>query len=84
MSKFIRLSNFLFNLNDIQQIVIKPNKYLVHVTGKQINGYFGLFGIGYIQSYTNEIEVCKTAHSSDYKIMTDWINTHYPVDKDMK
>jgi hypothetical protein len=83
MSKFIRLSTFLLNTNDIQKIMITPNNYCIHVVGKQISGFsynFGLFGTGYIQSYTSEIEVCKTKHSKDYKIVTEWMNQNYPLD----
>ena len=82
MSKFIRLSTFLVNTNDIQRIMITPHNYCIHVVGKQINGVtFSVagFGIGNIHSYTSEIEVCKTKNSTDYKIMTDWINKNYPM-----
>jgi hypothetical protein len=29
MSKFIKLTNFLLNTNDIHKIVIQPNKYYI-------------------------------------------------------
>jgi hypothetical protein len=77
MSKFIKFTNFLLNTNDIHQIVIKPNKYCFHIVSKKMNGFYsgvGVFGFGNISSYTYEIEVCKTNHSTDYKIATDWIN----------
>jgi hypothetical protein len=32
------------------------------------------FGIGTMSSYTSEIEVCETKHSTDYKILSDWID----------
>ena len=83
MSKFIRLSTFLVNTNDIQKIMITPNNYCIHLVGKQINGLtcnIAGFGVGNIHSYTGQIEVCKTKHSIDYKIMTDWINKNYPMD----
>jgi hypothetical protein len=32
------------------------------------------FGLGYIFSYNYEFEVCETNHSTDYKIVTDWID----------
>lgn len=83
MSRFIRLSTFLVNTNDIHQIIIKPNHYCIHVVGKQMDGFmfnFAGFGTGYIYPYTHKIEVCKTKHSIDYKIMTDWIDQHYPMD----
>jgi len=77
MSKFIKLTNFLLNANDIHKIVIQPNKYFIHIVSKQINGFnCGLYGwsIGNINSYTFEIEVCKEKNSIDYKILSDWIN----------
>ena len=77
MAKFIKFTNFLLNTSDIHRIVIKPNKYLIYVFGKKIDGFswsFGGFGIGNIYSYTDEIEVCETKHSTDYKIVSDWIN----------
>ena len=77
MSKFIKLTNFLLNTHDIHQIVIQPNKYYIHIASKKINGFnwaiYG-FGLGNISSYTSEIEVCETKHSTDYKIVSDWIS----------
>lgn len=77
MSKFIKLTNFLLNTNDIHKIVILPNKYYIHIVSKNIDGFnwgFGVFGFGNISSYTSEIEVCETKHSIDYKIVSDWIS----------
>jgi hypothetical protein len=77
MSKFIRLTNFLFNTNDIHKIIISPNKYYIHIVNKQIRGFnvtFGGFGSGYIYSHTDIIEVCKDEHNTDYNIVSNWIN----------
>ena len=77
MKNFIRLTNMLLNTRDINMILIKPNKYYIHITSKKFDGYiwnFGGFGFGNISSYNNTIEVCEINHSIDYKIMTDWIN----------
>ena len=77
MSKFIKLTNFLLNTNDIHKIVIQPNKYYIHFVSKKIDGFnwsIGGFGIGTISSYSSEIEVCEKKHSTDYKIVTDWIS----------
>ncbi len=70
MSKFLKLSNFLVNTNDIHKIVIKPNKYIIHITSKKIFGFIP----GFISSYTSEVEVCEKKHSNDYKIISDWIS----------
>ena len=73
MSKFIKLTNFLLNTNDIHKIVIQPNKYYIHIVGKKIVGFNWGIGLGNISSYTSEIEVCETKHSIDYKIVSNWI-----------
>jgi hypothetical protein len=77
MSRFIKLTNFIINTNNIHSIIIKPNKYTIHITSKQFDGYswsFAGFGAGSISSFTSEIEVCKNEHSIDYKIVSDWID----------
>lgn len=73
MSKFIKLTNFLLNTNDIHKIIIRPNKYLIYIAGKQIYGV-SLFGTGKITSYDSEFEVCERKHPTDYKIVSDWIS----------
>jgi hypothetical protein len=76
MSKFIKLTNLIVNVNYIQTIVIKPNKYYINVITNKFDGSnwnVPGFGIGTISSYNYEIEVCETKHSSDYKIVSDWI-----------
>jgi len=77
MSKFIKLTSCLLYTNDIHKIVIQPNKYYIHIMSKKMDGlYWGIggFGLGNISSYTSEIEVCEMKHSTDYKIVTDWID----------
>jgi hypothetical protein len=77
MSKFIKLTNFVFNTNDLHKIVIQPNKYYIHIVGKKIDGFIwsiGGFGFGNISSFTYEIEVCETKHPTDYKIVSNWIS----------
>jgi len=77
MSKFIKLTNIIVNVNYIQSIVIKPNKYYINIITNSFDGsnWSGPgFGIGTISSYNYKIEVCETVNSSDYKIVSDWIN----------
>jgi len=77
MSKFIKLTKFLLNTNDIHKIVIQPNKYYIHIVSKKIDGFnwgIGCFNIGNISSYISEIEVCETKHLTDYKMVSDWIS----------
>ena len=77
MSKFLKLTTFLFNTNDIHKIVILPNKYCIHIVSKKVTGFnwvFYGFGVGNISSYASKIEVCETKNSIDYKIVSDWIS----------
>ena len=41
---------------------------------KKMEGFNRGFGLVYISSYSYEFEVCETKHTTDYKIVTDWIN----------
>ena len=78
MSRFLKLTNIIFNTNDIHKIVIEPNKYFIYIVSKQIDGMvitiYGGFGGGHIHSTTSMFEICETKHSTDYKIMSEWIN----------
>jgi hypothetical protein len=76
MSNFIKFTSLILNINCIQSIVIKPNKYYINVVA---NNYQGskLFGTGNISSYISKIEVCETKNYIDYKILSDWINNNY-------
>ena len=38
MSKFIKLTNFIININYIHSIVIKPNKYHINVLSNKFDG----------------------------------------------
>jgi hypothetical protein len=77
MSKFIKLTNVIINTNNVYSIVIAPNKYTIHMVSKYFSGlnwsFYG-FGVGSISSHTSEIEVCKIKHSTDYKMVSDWID----------
>ena len=77
MSKFIKLTNFMLNVNDVHKIVIHPNKYCIHIITKRIYGLnfgVGWFGLGNISSHDYEFEVCEKEHSTDYKLVSDWID----------
>jgi len=75
MSKFIKLTNLIININYIQTIVIKPNKYYINVMSNKFDGS-NWIAIGNVSSDNSEIEVCETKHSSDYKKISDWIDKH--------
>jgi hypothetical protein len=78
MSKFINLTNLIININYIHSIVIKPNKYYIHVMSNKFNGSrWSIHGFGIVHSplyNSSAIEVCKIEHSTDYKIVSDWIS----------
>lgn len=79
MSKFLRLTNLIININHIHTIDIKPNKYFINIVSNQFNGLQWTaagFGFGQISSDNYEIEVCETKHSYDYKIVSDFIDKH--------
>ena len=69
----------LINANSINKILIQPNKYIIQIIDKEINGGGFLlagFGYGNITSYSvnYDIEVCRTEHATDYKIVSEWIH----------
>ena len=77
MSKFIKFTNAILNTNDIHKIVIQPNKYIIHIVSKKIDGFnwgIGGFGLGVISSHCSEIEICKNEHPTNYKLLSDWID----------
>jgi hypothetical protein len=72
MSRFLKLTNYIFNTNDLHKIVIHPDKYRIHIINKKMEVFF-ILGTGAIQSDSFEFDVCKTTHSTDYDLVTDWI-----------
>ena len=62
MTKFLKLTNFVLNTNDIHKIVIQPNKYLFHIMSKKMDGFswgIGLFSLGNISSYSYDLRYVK-------------------------
>jgi hypothetical protein len=66
--KFIRLTNFIINPLQLSMIIVKENKYYMHMM--RGNGTI-LFGWGRFEC--DEIEVCKKNNPDDYKIVSEWI-----------
>jgi hypothetical protein len=65
------------NTNGIIQIVIKPNKYYIHMKANEFSGnmwQMGIIGLGAISTDRRVIEVCETVHSTDYKTVSEWIS----------
>ena len=76
MSRFMKLTQFVFNTNDIHKIVIQPNKYTLHIVSKNLDGFYWSIcgtGSGSFNSHVSEIEVCKFKHATDYKKVSDWM-----------
>ena len=79
MSKFLKLTGWIININYIHSIKIKPNKYFINVVSNTFDGLaFSIIGFGIcdIASHQYAIEVCENNNSIDYKIVSDWIDNH--------
>lgn len=77
MSRFIKLTTLVLNIDYVRKITIQPKIYTIHLVNRDIFGHIGLcYGSGYgmISSSSGEIEVCETKHPIDYKIVTEWLN----------
>ena len=77
MSRFLKLTNMIINTNDIHKILIYPNKYDIYIVSKKIDGFSwscNIFGFGNISTHESQIQVCETKHSTDYKIVSEWIS----------
>lgn len=72
MCRFLILTNIIINKNVIHHIVTHKDKFIIHLMTNKTHGLL-VFGVGGHESYNTEVEICKTKHSSDYKIVTDWI-----------
>lgn len=75
----MKLTNIIINTNCIHSIIKKQNTYLIQVMSNKLHGECVSFlgsGLGTISSHNSEIEICKTKHPNDYKIVSDWIDIH--------
>jgi hypothetical protein len=72
MSRFLRLTNFLININQIRKIEMPPGAYKIHLIPTEVTG-FTLFGSGSFQSSAECYTVSEKDHILDYKIVSDWI-----------
>ena len=74
-SRFLRLTKFLINVNQIRRIDINPGVYKIHLMPSEFSG-FTLVGSGTFQSSTETYTTTEKDHSTDYKIISDWINNN--------
>ena len=72
MSRFLRLTNMLLNVNQIRLIEITPDKYKIRMIAHHISG-FTFFGSGGFDSYNHDFNCCKKENSIDYKIISEWL-----------
>ena len=73
MSKFIKLTSLIINTNQLNSILIKPDKYILYANNR-INGYLFFMG-GTISSDDEILEICAITEPSDYQIIKTWIYT---------
>jgi len=74
-SRFLRLTHFLLNVNQIRRIDINPGVYKIHLIPSEFSG-FTLVGSGSFQSSAETYTATEKDHSTDYKIISDWINNN--------
>ena len=73
--KFIRLTNSVLNIQHINKISIKLNKYYINY-GNKIDGSGWLFDLSGLMNIVSseEIEICKIKNPDDYITITNLIN----------
>ncbi len=75
MKQFIKLSQFIININHIKNIYILPEKkYYIYIASHSFSG-FCFYGTGILSSDDEKIIVCHKKTPHDYNTITDWINS---------
>ena len=72
MSRFIRLTHFLINVNQIRKIDINPHEYKIHLIPSELSGFM-LLGSGTFQSAAERYTVSEKENETDYKMISEWI-----------
>ena len=80
-SRFLRLTNFLVNVNQIRRIEIHPGAYKIHLIHDDLKGVT-FMGTGYFTSQSESYTATEKDHITDYKIIADWINNNENNKKD--
>jgi len=70
MKQFIKLTSRILNKLHIVEIKKTPNKYFIHMSNNDINGFI-LCASGVVTTRFNIIEICEEKHNLDYHIITD-------------
>lgn len=71
-SRFLRLTSFLINVNQIRRIDINPGVYKIHLIPNEFSG-FTLVGSGTFQSSAETYTATEKDNIIDYKLISDWI-----------
>ena len=74
-ARFLRLTNFLVNVNQIRRIEIHPGAYKIHLIHDDLKGVT-FMGTGYFTSQSESYTATEKDHITDYKIIADWINNN--------
>lgn len=82
MSKFLKLTCLIINVNRINKILIStnPNKYHISLNNK-INGFIS-FSFGVVHTEVDKIDISEEENFIDYNIVSKWINdgfTHLKI-----
>ena len=68
-SRFLRLTNFLLNVNQIRRIDINPGVYKIHLMPSEFSG-FTLVGSGSFQSSAETFSATEKDNIIDYKLIS--------------
>ena len=74
-SRFLRLTHFLLNVNQIRRIDINPGVYRIHLIPTELSG-FTLVGSGTFQSSAETYTVIEKDNIIDYKLIDEWIKNN--------
>ena len=70
--RFLKLTNFIINVNQIRRIDMPPGVYKIHLIPSELHG-FTLLGTGYLTSQSELYTVSEKDHILDYNIVSDWL-----------
>ena len=74
-SRFLRITHYLINVNQIRRIDINPGVYKIHLIPTELSG-FTLVGSGTFQSSAETYTVIEKDNIIDYKLIDEWINNN--------
>lgn len=72
MTRFIKLTNMILNTRHINKIVIKHEKFYIHLINYKLDGTM-ILGSGSLDSEEDEIKICAKKDPIDYKLIAQWI-----------